>query len=99
VRHEFELRHREVALVERETFESSLRLGRSVLEDLGFSPYEARQSADRFRRHNRDTILALLEHYGDEERMVSGAREARNELEESMRKDRELRQRNHHEGW
>ena len=90
VRHVFELQRRGVDLIERETFESSLRLGRSALEALGLSAHESKRVADRFRHHNRRTLAEMRAHYGDDARMQSAAREARQELEESMRREREL---------
>ena len=41
-----------MTLIERETFDSALMSGRSVLEALGWEPHEARTLAMRFRRHN-----------------------------------------------
>jgi glutathione-regulated potassium-efflux system ancillary protein KefC len=99
VRHAFELRRRGVTLLERETFESSLRLARDTLQTLGYSPYDARRAADRFRRHNIATSDAMYAHYGDEERMLSAARAGREEFEANMQRDRELRERTAREGW
>jgi glutathione-regulated potassium-efflux system ancillary protein KefC len=57
VAHYYELRNRGVELIDRELFEASLTAGRRTLEALGVHAYEARERADRFRRHN----IALLE--------------------------------------
>jgi glutathione-regulated potassium-efflux system ancillary protein KefC len=99
VRHAFELRKRGVALLERETFDASLRLARDTLEALGTAPYDARLAAERFRRHNLATLDAMYEHYGDEERMVGAARAGREEFEASMQRDRALSERVAREGW
>ncbi len=99
VRHALELRKRGVTLLERETFESSLRLARETLQALGVAPYDARLAAERFRRHNVATFEAMYEHYGDEERMVGAARAGREEFEASMQRDRALRERAGREGW
>jgi glutathione-regulated potassium-efflux system ancillary protein KefC len=99
VRHAFELRRRGVALLERETFDASLRLARDTLEALGTAPYDARLAAERFRRHNLATLDAMYEHYGDEERMVGAARAGREEFEASMQRDRALSERVAREGW
>jgi glutathione-regulated potassium-efflux system ancillary protein KefC len=91
VRHWFELVERGVEQIERETFESALRSGRQVLEALGADPYEARQMADRFRRANLATLQAMQPHFRDEGKMVAIAKSGREELEESLRRDREAR--------
>ncbi|MCU0659835.1 MAG: NAD-binding protein, partial [Polyangiaceae bacterium] len=86
VTHLFELRRRGVQVIERETFESSLRLGRLALEHLGVGPYEARERADRFRRHNiasLDEMTASL----DETSRIHRARAAREQLENLMKQD------------
>jgi glutathione-regulated potassium-efflux system ancillary protein KefC len=91
VRHWFELVERGVEKIERETFESALRSGRQVLEALGADPYEARQVADRFRRANLATLMAMQPHFRDEGKMVAIAKSGREELEENLRRDREAR--------
>jgi glutathione-regulated potassium-efflux system ancillary protein KefC len=91
VRHLFELVERGVEKIERETFESALRSGRQVLEALGADPYEARQVADRFRRANLATLMAMQPHFRDEGKLVAIAKSGREELEENLRRDREAR--------
>ena len=46
VSHWRELRERGIVRLERESFESALRVGRHALETLGVRPYEARERAD-----------------------------------------------------
>ena len=99
VRHYYELRKRGVTVIERETFDASLRLARDTLQALGFAPYDARVAAEKFRRHNLASLEVLYEHYGDEERMVSAARAGREEFEQSIQRDRELIERIAREGW
>ena len=91
VRHWLELQDRGVTAVERETFESSLRTGRSALEALGMDPYEAREFADAFRRRNLGVLRGLLPHFRDEAKTVALAKSGRQELEENLRRDREAR--------
>jgi glutathione-regulated potassium-efflux system ancillary protein KefC len=57
------------------------------------APYEAREIADTFRRHNVATLHALQPHFGDEEKTVAVARSGREELEQNLRRDREARER------
>ena len=85
VTHWRELRERGVRTIERETFESALRVGRRALEALGIRPHEARERADRFRRHNLLTLEdPLLEGWDDEDQRFSQARTARIEFEQPV---------------
>jgi glutathione-regulated potassium-efflux system ancillary protein KefC len=89
VTHWRELRERGVDTVERETFESALRAGRSALETLGVRAHEARERADAFRRHNLTTLEALLPDWTDEGRRISAARTSRAEFEQQFQKDQQ----------
>jgi glutathione-regulated potassium-efflux system ancillary protein KefC len=75
VGHYASLRQRGVTIVERETFEGALALGRAALVELGIRPFEARERADVFRRHNVRSLEEVLPHW------------ARAQLEEQMRRD------------
>ena len=88
VAHYVELRTRGVAVIERETFESALRVGRAALESLGLDRFRARELADSFRRHNTSTLDALAPHFHDEARMLSQAKAGREELEALFARDR-----------
>jgi len=88
VSHYVELRTRGVTVVERETFEAALRIGRHALESLGHDPYRAREIADTFRRHNATTLDALVPHFHDEVRVLSQSKAGREELEELFARDR-----------
>jgi glutathione-regulated potassium-efflux system ancillary protein KefC len=89
VTHYFELRERGVEIVERETFEAALSLGRSALRTLGRPPFEAQELSTRFKRHNIRTLEAMRSHKGDEAERLSLAKAARKELEEQFERDRE----------
>ncbi|MCA7084629.1 glutathione-regulated potassium-efflux system protein KefC [Cupriavidus sp. DB3] len=99
VSHVYLLKDRGVELFEREMFEGSLMLGRRVLEGLGLDPAEARAAAMKFRRHNIAAIDRFYPHYTDQKTMVSLARQARDELEEMFRQDREQRRRREEAEW
>ncbi len=98
VSHFLELRLRGVGTIERETFESALRMGRSALEALGMDRFRARELADTFRRHNLATVEAQLEAYKDETRFLAAARAGRAELEQSIARDRERFEREYRGG-
>jgi len=89
VPHWNELRDRGVTLVEREMFESSLRSARTVLELMGFSPHEARQSAMRFRQHNLDLFEQMYPHHRDQAKLIAVVKQARQQLEQQMAQERE----------
>lgn len=95
VSHYFELKLRGVEVVERETFESALRVGRAALEALGMDRYRAREMADAFRRHNIASVDATLPFYQDEARRMSMAKAGREELEQQFARDRERFEREH----
>ncbi|NUA31929.1 glutathione-regulated potassium-efflux system protein KefC [Cupriavidus basilensis] len=99
VSHVYQLKDRGVHLFEREVFEGSLLLGRRVLEGLGYDPVQARSVALRFRRHNIAAIERFYPHYTDQKKLVSLARQARDELEEMFRQDRDQRRQREEEDW
>lgn len=89
VTHYYQLLDRGVQVIERETFDSALMLGRRVLtEGLGHSAYRIRQSAFRFRKYNIQNVLDSYPYYKDREAFTSVARRGREQLEEQIRRDR-----------
>jgi glutathione-regulated potassium-efflux system ancillary protein KefC len=88
VRHYFALRELGVDLVERETLDSALMSGRSVLELMGWEPHQARNLALRFRRYNVGQLEATLPHWKDESRLIASAKEARQQLESLFAEER-----------
>jgi glutathione-regulated potassium-efflux system ancillary protein KefC len=87
VSHYIKLRQLKVRHIERETFESALRIGRRALEHMGTAPYEARERADRFRLHNVQALEDLLPVFGDEARRLSLAKQGRAQLEAQFSQD------------
>jgi len=88
VQHVAALRALGVTLIERETFEASLRMGRRALELLGCPPYEARERADKFRDANVETLERLLAVWHDLASRIQVARAAREQLEQQFETDR-----------
>lgn len=99
VSHWSALRRLGVQVVERETFEAALTLGQKALQVLGVMPYEARERADAFRRHNLRMLEEILPHWQDEERRTHIARSAREQLERQMDRDRAELDRRGAPGW
>ncbi|EJN09782.1 glutathione-regulated potassium-efflux system protein KefC [Herbaspirillum sp. YR522] len=95
VTHYYDLLDRGVTVLERETFESALHMGRQVLQELDFGAYRARQAAMKFRAHNIKTLYNLYPHYKDQQQMVSMAAQAREELQAMFTGDREAMLRDH----
>ncbi|GAB2488757.1 monovalent cation:proton antiporter-2 (CPA2) family protein [Arenimonas alkanexedens] len=77
--HAFKLMDMDVQ-VTRETFHSSLVLGRRVMEALGVPAEEAARNTDRFREHDEALLRSQHLHYDDEAALVASAREAQREL-------------------
>ncbi len=89
VLHYNELRKLGVTLIERETLDSALMSGRSVLETLGWQPHAARTSALRFRQHNIELLDAMAAHAGDESKLIAVAKQGRQQLEQTWAAERE----------
>jgi len=86
--HALELIDMKVDVYERETFEGALRLGEEALKQLGFSAWRAKQSASRFRTHDKETVRELYRH--QHENMDVRARiaaDARERIRQTMLSD------------
>ena len=88
VQHYYDLRKLGVDLIERETFDSALLSGRSVLEQLGFQPHQARTMAQRFRKHSIELLEKMRVHAGDEAKLIAVAKQGRQQLEEQFAQER-----------
>ena len=88
VTHWNQLRDRNVMLVQRELFESSLCSARSVLELLGHTPDAAQATVQVFRQHNLALFEQLHPHYKDNAKLISVVKQGRQQLEEQMAKER-----------
>jgi glutathione-regulated potassium-efflux system ancillary protein KefC len=88
ITHYYQLMDRGVTVIERETFESAVKLGRGVLTGLGHSAWSTRQAANRFRKYNLQSLLAVYPYYRDRETYASMAKRAREELETMIARDR-----------
>ena len=100
VQHFYRLQELGVQHVERETFESALLSGRSVLELLGVEPAMARRQAWRFRQHNAAQLRLMARHRDDEDQLIAMVKQGRQQLETLMAQEREARaQVRHRQGW
>lgn len=98
VSHLYDLMDRGITILERETFESSLEMGKKVLGELNFSAYHAHRAAMKFRAHNIATLQKLYPHYKDQQTLVSMAVQAREELMDMFASDQDVttREKKHH---
>jgi glutathione-regulated potassium-efflux system ancillary protein KefC len=99
VTHYYQLMDRGVTVIERETFESALRMGRNVLQHLGFGAYRARQAAMKFRDHNIKMLYAVYPYYKDQKQMVSLAKQGRDELEKMFAREAHAADVEQQTGW
>jgi glutathione-regulated potassium-efflux system ancillary protein KefC len=99
VSHLYDLMDRGVTVIERETFESALQLGQSVLRHLGFGAFRARQAAQKFKLHNVKSLHAVYPYYKDQEQYISMARQSRDELNEMFARDLQALQDERIAGW
>lgn len=100
VTHYYGLRERGVTLIERETLDSALMSGRSVLELLGWEPHQARTLAMRFRKHSIELLEQMNLHRQDEDQLIAVAKQGRQQLEALWAKEREeARERRQRTGW
>jgi glutathione-regulated potassium-efflux system ancillary protein KefC len=93
VSHYQDLRDQGVTLIERETLDSALMSGRSVLELAGFEPHQARTLALRFRKHNIAQLDVLRQHRNDSAKLIAVSKQGRQQLEELFAQERDAAQR------
>ncbi|MET0981497.1 MAG: glutathione-regulated potassium-efflux system protein KefC [Telluria sp.] len=99
VTHYYQLMDRGVTIIERETFESALQLGRRVLCQLGYGAYRAREATLKFREHNKASVDAVYPFYKDREQYVSMAKRARDELNQMFARDQQRYDKEADGGW
>ena len=102
VQHWYALNTRGVVHIERETLDSALMSGRSVLELMGWQPHTARTQAWRFRQHSIELLRQMAPHQSDEKKLISLAKQGRRQLEalwSRERDDQHRQQARRSEGW
>ncbi|OJH41367.1 monovalent cation:proton antiporter-2 (CPA2) family protein [Cystobacter ferrugineus] len=76
-----------VTHIMRETYAGSLELTADVLQALGLSFSQSKDSVERFRAHDEELLLSAYQHQGDAEKLAAMADQARKELEQLFAKD------------
>lgn len=84
------LRDRDVTLIQRELFESSLQSASSVLELLGYAKPDASRIVQLFRTHNFELLEQMHPHYQDRAKVISTVKQGRAQLAEQMAREREI---------
>lgn len=83
---------RGVQHIERETLDSALMSGRSVLEVMGWQPHAARTQALRFRQHSIEIMKQMAPHQDDEKKLIAVSKQGRAQLEATWARERTERQ-------
>ena len=91
VQHVYDLIDQNIEGIERETFESSLKMGTEVMRGLGWSAYESVKRAQIFRRHNLKMINELHAQRKNEKEFLARARQSREDLEKMFEEENDLR--------
>ncbi len=84
------LRDRDVTLIQREVFESSLQSAGSVLELLGYAAPDANRIVQLFRTHNFELLEQMHPHYKDRAKVISTVKQGRAQLAEQMARERDM---------
>ncbi len=88
--HAYELLDLGVNVFQRETFEAALSLGESALIELGYGAYRAKKLAHTFKRQDLKTLYQLHAVHRDQEKLISVAREASEEMGRKFEIDERL---------
>ena len=86
-RHAYDLLRNGADAVERETFESALRLGERALTAMGFRAHRAHRAAGLFRQHDLRAFNELAPVAGEEERYILAVRDSQSTMERLLKAD------------
>ena len=85
--HVYQLKDHGVHIIERETFDSALKLGESALVELGYERHRAHRAAQKFRAYDHQLIEELYQVHHDQSQVISISRQARDEIERLLQED------------
>jgi monovalent cation:proton antiporter-2 (CPA2) family protein len=86
-RHAYDLLRNGADAVERETFESALRLGVRALSALGFRAHRAYRAGSLFRQHDLRAFNELAPVAGEEERYILAVRDSQSTMDRLLKAD------------
>jgi len=89
--HAYQLLELGITHLIRETYLSSLELTSEVLQELGFTYSDARETLDRFREHDERLLQESFRYQRDEKKLIELADRSRRELESLF--DRDMQER------
>jgi glutathione-regulated potassium-efflux system ancillary protein KefC len=98
VQHVYDLMDRKVDVIEREMFDSSVRMGVEVLKSMGFPAFTAVTAAHRFREHNLKILKEMHPTRKDQASIVAKVKQSRIDLEK-MFEEEALLIKAQEEGW
>ena len=88
MRHMFELRDIGVEIIERETFQSALALGRAALAAVGANAERAAHAVQRFAEHDNVVLTKLYAvHKSEPDTHVTVSNELRDQFARTLRED------------
>ncbi len=88
-----------VNVIQRETFNSAIELGVSVLRKLGFHRYQAHRAGLTFKHHDEKTLVELYEHWEDDEAFLIQTRLKNQDLLKLLSTDEEEKEENMDHSW
>ena len=82
IKHTYKLLNHKVNGLRRETYDSSLELGKMVLKNLGFSGYQTQRAANTFKYHDEEVIKELFKLWQKDKKLyIKEAKRFTEELE------------------
>jgi glutathione-regulated potassium-efflux system ancillary protein KefC len=88
VGHYYQLLDRQISMIEREVFDSSLLTARAVLQSLGWAQEDAEQARQQFRAANLRLTNASHPHYKDRAKLIAVSKEGRQQFLEQLARER-----------
>ncbi len=90
IKHTYQLLSHKVDGLRRETYDSALELGKSVLNNLGFTRYQTQRTANIFKYHDEEVIKELYKLWQkDKKKYIAEAKRFREELENILLSEHE----------
>jgi len=98
--HAVELMNRKVPVIERETFQSALRIGEETLKVLGMPAYAARKKTLTFKQHNELLLGQIHAHWDEDmEKRITLQQQARARLMQNLEEDEKAAAEQRGLGW
>ncbi len=88
-RHAYEILHRNIDGLRRETFESALKMGTDALKLLGLETEKAERISNTFAKHDEESLIKLAEYWGDDKSYGLAVRQRMEDLRQVLADDAE----------